>query len=261
MLKLPDETAKAIVNDYKAGMKTKDIRTKYSVQDYAIYSSLARFGNNARRLKSQHIPDEDETRAIIQDYTDGVPILKIYKKHDISPSIFYRLLGDNDIPFRNKALSEYDQELITEDLKNGMTRAEICEKYRITNNNFNKYFKGKLHRSNKKTNLTDEKKAELITDYQAGMSLKKMTEKYCLYPAVIYGILNKNNIPLRGRNKSHPHKKYKLSTREVLKILDEYMAGVTVRKICDDHSIPPYVLYNELGQNNLTPQRHNSFRS
>lgn len=139
------ERNQQMLEDYIAGMSVKAISEKYKLCVNRCYNILRQQGYDGYRHNAEMVKDGFSTRnqQIINDYMNGVSAIELAKKHGITRSRIYMILGaaenyesHREAGFVNKHQKEINERntlIINEVLKNPMTTiASIATKYNIS---------------------------------------------------------------------------------------------------------------------------------
>lgn len=95
--------------------------------------------------------------------------------------------------------------------------------------------------------ITPEKEAEIISLYQQGFNLKKITTIYGVSPQRIKEIIEKNNIVIRT-SKSY---NIKLTPEKEAEIINLYQQGFSLKKIVDICNLSDSSVFKALHKNNV----------
>jgi len=91
--KLTSEQVQTLVEEYKNGVRIKDLMYNYNLGMTALYSILIRSNTPARTSKEKH-------QAIVNDYKNGLPKEQIIEKHKITLRTLRNVLDRANYPWR-----------------------------------------------------------------------------------------------------------------------------------------------------------------
>ena len=202
--------------------------------------------------------DDDTINNIINDYNDGMTIIDIFIKYDISSFTLYKLLQDNNVD-RNrqtKLTEEQEQEIIQMYLDNYSIK-EICKKYNI--------YHGSIYRILDKNNITRNHQTRqckiidkniinsIINDYNnSDLTVQEICYKYDLNNSTLNNMITKNNV---SKRKSGPKKTYKYIDSD---IINDYNNGVDIIDISVRYNISRATVYRILKRNNIKLNKNKS---
>ena len=250
--RLAKEIEEAIINDYNNGSSVKEICKKYNISDATVRNIKKRYNvSNKFRYEPNrnNIIDDNTINNIINDYNDGMTIISICVKYDISNNGLYKILQDNNITTKTTKLTkEQEQEIIQMYLNNYRTR-DITKKYHISEAKLQKildiYNIPKRRDNSCRYKIKDKKIINnIINDYNnTDMLVTEICEKYNMSNAALQGILRRNKIPNR--------KSMKENNRIDDNVINDYLNNVATKNICNKYNISASKFYRILKRNNI----------
>lgn len=166
----------------------------------------------------------------IQDlYLSGFSSNKIATLYNVDKSSIVKILSSLGVKLRNNKLNINNQEFqeLVNDYKNGYSLKELAKRYDCSSVGLKEYLLKKGVDIKDKYSILSDKESQdkLISDYVKGdMKLSDIQSKYHCSYATLLKVLSINGI-----NKGKHH--YKLKSDEILKVLELYVEGHTVRQL------------------------------
>ena len=149
----------------------------------------------------------EEEKNICEDYLNGIYINDLKSKYHHGNKYIHQVLEKYDIPIRTE-ISLKLEEIIVNDYKNGHSIRELEKKYHKSDTTISKILlKNGIEYthcafSKRIRQMTKEQIDCLLKEYQSGVSLIKLNEKYSLNKEAIKKLLRENNIIPRNLNEA-----------------------------------------------------------
>jgi len=132
------------------------------------------------RRRNINLPMEQ----VISDYQSGMSPYQLAKKYGVSDSTIRNRLSEAGVQTRTHAESrrwiELPVDQIASDYQSGMSPKQLAKKYGVSEVVIRSRLKeaGVRKITAKERNMMNAPMEQIISDYQSGMSLKKLGEKY-----------------------------------------------------------------------------------
>ena len=250
--KIAKEIEEAIINDYNNGLNVKEICKKYNISDGTVHNIKKRYNVSSKfRYEPNHknIIDDNTTNNIINDYNDGMTIIDICIKYDISSVILYKILRYNNITTKTTKLTKEQEQEIIQMYLNGYRTRDITKKYHISEPKLQKildiYNIPKRRDNSYRYKITDKKIINgIINDYSnTDMLVTEICEKYDMSKTTLQGILRRNKVPNR--------KSMKKNNCIDDNVINDYLNNVATKNICNKYNISTSNFYRILKRNNI----------
>ena len=188
-MKRIDLPVEEIISEYQSGMNITKLAEKYGVNHNVIHKRLRENGVKIRSKKI-NLPVEE----IISEYQSGMNIYLLADKYGVSKDVIYRRLRDRGI-IRTQCRNLPIEEIISE-YQSGMTTYQLADKYGVSDGTINNRLKknGVKIRPPRGESKIDLPIEEIISEYQSGMNITKLADKYGVCKNTIYRRLKENGV-------------------------------------------------------------------
>jgi uncharacterized protein YjcR len=261
-LKLMDEAIEdnlpidKIAKEYDNGISLIKLAEKYGVNPYALHKKIINKKNLIRNKKEHFNLPIDK---IIKDYKMGMSTEKIANKYYVTPSTIAKRLKDAGIKLRNSSEGKFDLSYIdlpideiVKEYTNGMTIQKLAKKYEVSSETIRQRLisKGIVRRKLNNTitrSQIDLPIDQIIEDYNNGMTMEKLAEKYEVAESSIRLRLVQENVNIRhgGIYK----RKYNLPIDQ---IIEEYNNGISLTELSKKYGASPDLIRIRLKEKGIT---------
>ena len=189
-IKLP---IKEIISEYESGMTTYQLADKYGVGKNTIRERLRENGvklRPSRNMKRIDLPMEE----IISYYQSGSTPKQLADKYGVSEGTIRHRLKKNGVKLRPPRIINLPMEEIISEYESGMNAYQLADKYGVTSSTIRSRLRenGVKIRPPRNVKRIDLPMEEIISEYQSGMTLTQLAEKYGVSITTIYKRLKKN---------------------------------------------------------------------
>ena len=252
--KIPEETRQAIINDYVNNVSIPEIAKKYNINSSTVYLIKKQY-NIPNRFISIDDYDDNTINNIINDYKNGVMLIDMCIKYDISEYKLYKVLQNNNIALSKytKLTKEQEQEIVQMYL-DGYRIQDILKKYNISRSVLKRlmdtYNIPKRNEMAKKYKITDKKIINsIINDYiNSNLLVTEICEKYNIDHCSLNTLVTKNNISTR--------KSIKRKNCADSDIINDYNNGIKIADIISKYNTSKTTIYSILKRNNIKLNRY-----
>ena len=190
-INIPKESKEGIVNDYKNGIRVKDIEKKYSVSNATVYRVLDVYNIPKRTNRNNY---KKYINDIIKDYNDGVSLDIITSTYNISYSTIHKIISkktNSNIIRRRKQLCDRDKNKVIIEYLAGTPVNDICNKYGYTATTVYNILRENNIKRQRKRACTKEVIDNIINDYNKCMSYRNIAKKYGVSETTVRYHINK----------------------------------------------------------------------
>ena len=217
--RISEEIREAVIRDYNNNVSTEETSKKYDIDISAIANIRNQYNISVsedhniktqynstfrhKRLSVSDSYDDAKINDIINDYKNGVNVIDICVRHNITDCMVYKILRDNNIALdRCKKLTEEQKQEIIKMYLDGYPVKYIYEKLNVARTTVRRILnKNNIpkRRSQVKYKITDKDTINsIIDDYlNSDMYVAEIHKKYGISNTTLDNLLIRNNVPKR----------------------------------------------------------------
>lgn len=275
----PEDTLKALIYDFEAGMNLYRLSHKYKHASATIFKVLEENGIDVsdKKMRERKIEEYKRKRKfnpedVVRLYNEGYTIKKVGEKLNLSHNTVEKVLNENEIKRRpssyykkKKTEEKYDIDNITRQYNSGMSATSISKALHINRETITKILRRnnigiRPNGSYARSGFTREQISLVVKLYKDGLSAGKIQETTGISDSSIYRILNQMNIERRSVNDyKHPNIFDKYPPSLIQEAIDLYVSGNTLSEVRHKTSIPEGTLRRLLRNNNIPIRKRSNY--
>jgi len=265
-----------IIEDYQSGMSTYGVAKKHGCSDNTVVNILKRNGiqrrtqQEAGQLRWGHIENLNEAQ-VVSEYLSGMSTYEVSKKHGCSDNTVVSILKRNGIKIRTRQeasqlyfghIEPLNKAQIIEDYQSGMSTIQVGKKHGCANKTVNRLLKqnGIKIRTRQEAcqlrygHIEVLNEAQIIEDYQSGMTATAVGEKHGCRDNTVFVILKRNGISSRTKKEGMLLHYGHIETLNEVQIIEEYLSGLSALQVGKKHGCSDATVVRILKQNDI-PRR------
>ena len=202
-----------IISEYQSGISPKELGEKYGVSLYCIYEKLKDAGVQKITAKERNMmgfPMEQ----VISEYQSGMSMKELGEKYGVSYSTLKTRLKKAGVKkitaFERNMMSLPTKQIISE-YQSGISPKDLSKKYNLSITRIRSLLKyeGVKKITARERNTMRLPMAQIISEYQSGMTMKELGEKYGVGAMIIWYRLKEAGVKTRGRVDHLPTAKFR----------------------------------------------------